>query len=234
MSLDKFGRSAASSSSASTGGTSHLLSPYRHGFTFTSDGNIDVENLKLSNVKSPTNDNDVCNKRYVDDNLLSLNKELNTIIEMSLRSAIRELQSKDIRRIYLEISESKKKGKKLGDDVDDKINKFNESLETIKELISQEIDKLREEFLSKIKILSDDRTVIVADMSNKIADLASAVQLNTFNLNNISILDLADKIKSIEQITKNIDREFNQFRDNVGKQMSKVYLDMSNLKKPVH
>lgn len=77
MSLDKFGRAAAASHSSST--ASHSLSPYRHGFIFTGDGNIDVENLKLCNVKGPTEEFDCANKQYVDNLKTNLLKKLNVI-----------------------------------------------------------------------------------------------------------------------------------------------------------
>lgn len=78
MSLDKFGRSIHKEAQ----GASHLLSPYRHGFTFTSDGNIDVENLKLCNVHNPHDKKDAVNKAYVDDHISVLKKEFHTVIQM--------------------------------------------------------------------------------------------------------------------------------------------------------
>lgn len=76
MSLDKFGRTIALSSKSSS---SHLLPPYRHGFTFTIDGNIDVENLKLCNIKDPTEVYDCANKQYVDTVNENLFKKVDTI-----------------------------------------------------------------------------------------------------------------------------------------------------------
>lgn len=76
MSLDKFGRTIVLSSNSSS---SHLLSPYRHGFIFTIDGNIDVENLKLCNIKDPTEVYDCANKRYVDTVNENLFKKVDTI-----------------------------------------------------------------------------------------------------------------------------------------------------------
>lgn len=215
MSVDKFGRTNIDRGASSN--SSHLLSPYRHGFIFTEDGNIDVENLKLSNVKSPTNDKDVSTKRYVDDSLTSLNKELHTFIEKYSKDTIQELEHKYINNIYLKIS-----------DVDGKVKTFSESLEIIKKLIYNEVENLRNEFLNQITILSNDRTIIITDLSNKISNLTTAVELNTLNLNKISNLDLSAKIMSVEKLTKNIERELNQFRDTVTRQMSEVYLDMTN------
>lgn len=191
MSVDKFGRSNIDRGIPSSS-SSHLFSPYRHGFIFTEDGNIDVENLKLSNVKSPTNDNDVCNKRYVDGSLTSLNKELHTIIEMSSKNTIRELEHGDIKNIYLKIA-----------DVDNKITSF-------KEDISREVVNLRNEFLAKIEILVNDRTIIITDLSNKISKLTAAVQLNTLNLDMILNQHLSAKIMSVERSIKNIEKQHKQ------------------------
>lgn len=81
MSVDKFGRSISGSSSSTSGGlnNSHLFSPYQHDFIFTSDGNIDVENLKLCNVKSPTESSDCANKQYVDTNNENLLKKITSV-----------------------------------------------------------------------------------------------------------------------------------------------------------
>lgn len=59
MSLDKFGRSAVPHA------TSHQLLIQRE-FTYTKDGNVNIGNLKLCNVQSPTEGGDASTKDYVD------------------------------------------------------------------------------------------------------------------------------------------------------------------------
>lgn len=63
MPIDKFGRSFKSSSARSS-----LLSKFHtaRSLKYTIDGDIDVENLKICNVKTPTLDDEVTNKKYVD------------------------------------------------------------------------------------------------------------------------------------------------------------------------
>lgn len=78
MPVDKFGRSITTHSTGG-GSSPHLLSSYRHGFILTGDGNIDVENLKMCNVKDPTDKFDCANKQYVDNADINLMGKINTI-----------------------------------------------------------------------------------------------------------------------------------------------------------
>lgn len=92
MSIDKFGRSTSARSGVDVS-SSHLLSS-RRGFVFTEDGNIDIEELKLCNVQSPTEYGDAVNKKYVDDNIAPVILEFN-----SLRN--------DISQLTLDLTEQK-------------------------------------------------------------------------------------------------------------------------------
>lgn len=72
MSVDKFGRVATAAMH-----TPHELLLPKVALAHTSDGNIDIENLKICNVKAPTSNTDVANKAYVDQQV----KDFNTNIE---------------------------------------------------------------------------------------------------------------------------------------------------------
>jgi len=61
MSVDKFGRSTASSSYRKL----HNQGPPGKGFKLTSEGNYDLENKILSNVQEPIDGNDAATLKYV-------------------------------------------------------------------------------------------------------------------------------------------------------------------------
>lgn len=68
MTVDKFGHSSIS------GKKKQPKNPLVHQYVlkFNDDGDIDFENIKILNVKTPTNAHDVANKEYVDNQLKTL------------------------------------------------------------------------------------------------------------------------------------------------------------------
>jgi hypothetical protein len=82
MSLDKFGRSSHRHRDFNERHTPHAI-----GFSFTPDGNIDLRNLRICNVSSPLEDNDVVNKKtlseIVNDEMLKLHKEIIKVFEIN-------------------------------------------------------------------------------------------------------------------------------------------------------
>lgn len=86
MPLNKFGQSRNASKQSS------FLSKFQSTnlLKFTPDGNIDVEHLKICNVKQPSHDTDAVNKKYVDlevktlsDNVTKINNEIKKSISDS-------------------------------------------------------------------------------------------------------------------------------------------------------
>lgn len=229
MSVDKFGRSIISGSPTSSD-SSHLLSPYRHGFIFTSDGNIDVENLKLCNVKSPTESSDCVNKQYVDTNNENLLKKIDTVkntipiivakhsdlerkafvdnvrdLESRINTAMNVIPDMINQKIYLDTQTYKRK-------YDDEIKKLQQKVDDVTKSINQQIDldtksyktKYDEELKKIRKAIVSDATEVRAVLTQNISDLKNDINYELTNLK----YDLKNLIKEkvVEQDGK-IDKD---------------------------
>jgi hypothetical protein len=101
MSLDKFGRRSGGKQIVSIASKSSSSSS---SFSYTVDGNIDIGNMKICNLKPPTSSSDATNKKYVDNLIMELNKkyqavdnkiaELNTSVSRITPTAGKHLTNK--------------------------------------------------------------------------------------------------------------------------------------------
>ena len=73
MSINKFGQSSAPSKRMRMTHIPGVVLEY------TVDGNVNIENLRLCNLKAPTNDNDAVNKKYLDEKYDVLLKEIKNL-----------------------------------------------------------------------------------------------------------------------------------------------------------
>lgn len=73
MGLDKFGRTLKLQASHTP------QPPLRLPFSYTPEGNIQFESVQLSNVQAPSKPNDVANKKYVDDKIVTIDGKIKNI-----------------------------------------------------------------------------------------------------------------------------------------------------------
>lgn len=99
MTLDKFGRHSDNSSNSLNSSNIHIpVLPY------TKNGDIDAKNLKISNLKLPTNQNDAANKEYVDNFIKFCDKNfVNRILYQSILHSFNNI-IKEIKEIKDDIS----------------------------------------------------------------------------------------------------------------------------------
>lgn len=76
MSVDKFGRISSSSSSLRSLMSKSVRGERGVGFNLTVDGNYDMQMKNLKNINNPVDVHDAATKKYVDDGIGNIHKEL--------------------------------------------------------------------------------------------------------------------------------------------------------------
>lgn len=117
MSLDKFGRRL---DSVKRNNAAH---PYRKPFATpmptlsrTQDGHIDMENLKISNLKYPTEKEDAATKEYVDTKINFLKSHIDSSLEADVKKKL-----KTVNDIHVKIGTVKSKQELLELDIKNKL-----------------------------------------------------------------------------------------------------------------
>lgn len=132
MSLDKFGRS-------SRGGGSEIISSlssleHRRGFIFTTDGNIDVEKLKLCNVQSPTEEGDGVNKKYVDDNINAVKSDItNTSTHLDTYKKNMDDTKRSIKKLETKVLHMEKLHSEVTSSIQSNISSLSNAVKSIEE-----------------------------------------------------------------------------------------------------
>lgn len=171
MSLDKFGRS------------SHLEHYHNNkeqfatsitGLSFTPNGNIDVGNLKICNVRSPTDENDAVNKSYLmqllknfDVELIKVHQEIvrtfeNKLIQLS--NTINDFEKKNQQNLNNGIAETTRVfdnrlhllGNSFKTEINDLENKFEQNFKTVEDKIRRSQHKLGNDLSQNITALREE------------------------------------------------------------------------------
>lgn len=197
MVLDKFGRSLDAASRTPT------QPPLRLPFSYTSEGNLQFENVQLSNVKTPFKPKDVANKSYVDDNITKIEGEIKTItktmidFKMGLQHVSYETDTLTQKQKHLE-EEGFEMNKKTNND-------WSTALNTHK--------KENENRLNEMNKKTDDWIKTTSDI---LSDLKTVQE------------QLHEKLTGVDSLVKNVERELNQFRFTVVPQISELSLMIKN------
>ncbi|XP_057665972.1 uncharacterized protein LOC130899836 [Diorhabda carinulata] len=94
MPVDKFGHRHQ---------TSYARLPVKITFPHTQDGNIDIENMKICNVKEPTTNSDAATKKYVDVQLNDLRAINSPLIQAHV--VVLQQQDRDIKDLAVGLNE---------------------------------------------------------------------------------------------------------------------------------
>lgn len=211
MPLNKFGQSIDNSNYNSILQKVQFSSGV--GLKHTQTGDIDVENLKISNVKEPTLDTDATNKKYVDTSI----KELYATNKKYVDTSIKELSTTVLETIT-KISE--------------KLTKSINNCYKIIEQNTKNIEHLENQVKTLTIKVAEDIKSLDTTISNKIDETSTALQLlrnNHFqqlqehekSINNLVLELKTFKTKTLQdfQTQKNQEKNINAEIDSIKKQI---------------
>jgi predicted RecB family endonuclease len=132
MSINKFGKSKGGHH------RKEIVQLHTNFFSLTQDGDYDVDNHKLINVKTPTDKSDCVNKIYVDDTILHAGNDLKSTMKIELNllrtqildkiAEVRANLKQDIDELEQEITIISKEVVRVGQS----ITKLNTSVQQLK------------------------------------------------------------------------------------------------------
>jgi hypothetical protein len=228
MPLNKFGQSLSNSNYNS------LLTKFRPttvGFKYTITVDFDAENLKISNVKEPTLNNDVVNKKYTDDNILQLsNATLKSIKEISERI------TKSINNCYTLIEQNNKRIEHLENEIKDVVIKIGNDFHSYQEQYRNEIKdvKLQIKHNNDIIILIKRKFDLILNSNLELLSKRELSSIhdeyhNEFEVFKFDILSQLKNLNNSNTLAINVERELNQFKKTVLNQISELGILISNI-----
>lgn len=151
MTLDKFGQSSNQSNLMLS-----KLHYNQNNLKYTSAGDIDAENLKICNVKTPLTDTDVTNKKYVDIEISKLSndmlKALHNITDKIIKKTSQSLV--DVKK-YIQVHTTSTRN-----DLEDlrlRNEKLNKSMDTLNDYINNIDNEIKNKLQSVYSNIADNK-----------------------------------------------------------------------------
>lgn len=235
MSLDKFGRASHLSDSYSNAKTRSMILP----IAFTSDGDIDCEKRRLCNVKDPLSDVDAVNRKYllekVGDDIQQIRSDFqiafNNYSKKMLISwdgfvkqnefKLAELNGKcdGLQKVMFNIQNDLKTTQEHVQRLLEVEKRNNETFAKLSVDTEKRITNAHEEVMGKI----DGNTAKIGLMKEKISQYFEEVL--QFR---VTTTTLGEQVTATDSLTKNVERELNQFRNTIVPQISELSLMIRN------
>lgn len=154
MSVDKFGRISTSSS---RGVVRNVRGERGVGFNLTVDGDYDMQMKNLKNLKIPMGVNDAATKKYVDDEVAEIRKELIPIKEDGKSKFLEQRKYVDEKlvKILEELTSQKEYIESVGDLIDEMKHECLSQREYVESLDAARKQYVDEKLLKLYKELSD-------------------------------------------------------------------------------
>ncbi|CAH1107072.1 unnamed protein product [Psylliodes chrysocephalus] len=218
MSLDKFGRASEVRKSR------NLVASASIGLAHTPDGDTDIENLKVCNVKTPTLNTDAVNKGYVDQHLRNVSNEvINNKQILSQHEKQIKLHGNDVNGLTKQLHDLKEELHTT------KFPTFEKHLNEINEFISRNPPTASKHMATKKYV--DDVIVITkkfirADLKKEVTmftdELNDKIKTSNVNLTQLNILYQ----NHIDDINRKFDilykKDFKQLHDDLTTQINNL------------
>lgn len=236
MSLDKFGRASSHlSDSYSNATTRSMILP----IAFTSDGDIDCEKRRLCNVKDPLSDVDAVNRKYflekVGDDIQQIRSDFQIAFNNYGKSMsiswdgfvkqnefkLAELNGKcnGLEKVMFNIQNDLKTTQEHVLKLLEVEKRVNEKFAKLSVDTEKRITNAHEEVMLKI----DENTTKIGLMQEKISKYFEEVP--QFH---VTTTTLGEQLTATDSLTKNVERELNQFRNTIVPQISELSLMIRN------
>lgn len=199
MSLDKFGRASHLSDSYSNATTRSMILP----IAFTSDGDIDCEKRRLCNVKDPLSDVDAVNRKYF------LEKVGDDI--QQIRSDFQIAFNNYGKTMLISWDEFVKQNEfKLAE-----LNGKCDGLQKVMFNIQNDL-KTTQEHIRRLLEVEKRVNETFAKLSTEVLQF------------HVTTTTLGEQLTATDSLTKNVERELNQFRNTIVPQISELSLMIRN------
>lgn len=214
MSVDKFGRAADQPNRF----RSLITASSGRGLTFMGDGNINIENLKLCNVKRPTNKKDAANKDYVDSILEAFKVSTSTAISNNEQSILAKFM--ETRDMLQANNNSFMQGiiirlKNTTDDFDVRLTETTQQL-------NEKINGILLELSTKLDIAKK----CTADIEDAVGGLADKTEKQLTNLKSSLIIDI-DRLRELyEALSREFDSKLKVVKDHHDLDLVKLYKEL--------